>query len=401
MALDGERVLNLGADAQEQKSFVADRATPEAVTVRATDPVISPTYSTPGDFAAQYPQPLDPTEIVAMCEEITLLSHLQQLGTGLKYDMWRELNELDFNSGSTYLAFADGYCPEEYEHDGDNTTVTLKNLGAKKSLGISDIMHSASVAMGYGDAINAMNFGFASGEGLPGAMDMVTFQRKTVADLKEKEIALGMSLVMDGFDAMIVNGDADTNSLEFNGIEYWAANMSCTMHTNDNDSSGSFSAVSFDRFLAESCAKPQEIWGHPQAIQEMMSGYFQLGYAGSQIVNYSDGKRITPGFNFGGTVNTGVGTLRVVADSNFRRTDIGGGAFQADLWTVRMSHNGQPLVYLRTQIPLSLRDLVPGCTAISFEIWTKTALVIKACCAQGEYTSQFSGKIISSCSVIG
>jgi len=308
-------------------------------------------YSLPGDFAAQYPTPLDPTEILDMCEEITLLRHLKELRTGLKYDMWREMTSLEFNSGSSYIAFADGYCPEEYEHDGANTTVTLKNLGAKKSLGISDIMHSSAVAMGYGDAINSINFGFAAGEGLPGGMDMATYQKKAVADLKEKEIALGMSLVMDGWDAMIVNGDSNTNSLEFDGIENWATNMSCTMHTNSNTASGTFSASSFDRFLSESCAKPQEIWGHPQAIQEMMSGYFQLGYAGSQLVNFSDGKRITPGFNFGGVVNTGVGTLRVVADNNFRRNNIGGGNLQADLWTMRVNHNGQPFVYLRTQIP--------------------------------------------------
>jgi hypothetical protein len=400
MTLDNERVLDLGAGAERNKSFVTEDA-PQATVVRATDPVISPTYSTPGDFAAQYPTPLDPTEILAMCEEITLLRHLPELRTGLKQDMWREMTSLDFNSGSTYIAFADGYCPEEYEHDGDNTTVTLKNLGAKKSLGISDIMHSSAVATGYGDAINAINFGFASGEGTPGAMDMVTFQRKTVADVKEKEIALGMTLVMDGWDDMIVNGNTDTNALEFDGIEYWADNMSCTMHTNDNESSGTFSSTTFDRFLSESCARPQEIWGHPQAIQEMMSGYFQLGYAGSQMVNFSNGNRITPGFNFGGVVNTGVGTLKVVADSNFRRNDIGSGAFQADLWTVRMTHNGQPLIYLRTQIPLSLRDLVPGCTAISFEIWTKTALIIKGCCAQGRYQSQFTGRVIATCAVVG
>jgi hypothetical protein len=400
MSLENERVLNLGADADVKKSFVAESA-PGAVTYRATDPVISPTYSTPGDFAAQYPTPLDPTEILDMCEEITLLRHLKELRTGLKYDNWREMTSLDFNSGSTYLAFADGYCPEEYEHDGENTIVTLKNLGAKKSLGISDIMHSNAVAMGYGDGISAINFGFASGEGLPGGMDMVTYQKKAVADLKEKEIALGMSLVADGWDNMIVNGDSNDNSLEFDGIENWATNKSCTMHTNSNTASGTFSASSFDRFLSESCAKPQEVWGHPQAIQEMMSGYFQLGYSGSQLVNFSDGNRITPGFNFGGVVNTGVGTLRVVADSNFRRTNIGGGSFQADLWTMRVTHNGDPLVYLRTQIPLSLRDLVPGCTAISFEIWTKTALVIKACCAQGQYQTQFTGRVIATCAVVG
>jgi len=397
--LSGEKVLNLGADAQKEKSFIA--STEAGVVTRATDPVISPTYSTPGDFAAQYPQPLDPTEILAMCDEITLYRHIPELRTGLKQDMWREMDELDFTSGSTYIAFADGYCPEEYEHDGDNITITLKNLGTKKSLGISDLMHSSSVAMGYGDAINALNPGFPSSEGLPGGLDMAAFQRQTIADLKEKEVTLGMALTLNGLDDMLINGDTNTNSLEFDGIEYWAANQSCTMHTNSNTASGTFSASSFDRFLAESCAKAQEVWGHPQAIQEMMAGYFQLGYAGSQIVNHASGNRLTPGFNFGGEVNTGVGALKVVADNNFARVDIGGGGFQASLWTLRTTHNGQPLVYRRTQIPLSMKDLVPGCTAISFEIWTKTALIIKACCAQGQYTSQFTGRIVSTCATIG
>jgi len=153
--------------------------------------------------------------------------------------------------------------------------------------------------------------------------------------------------------------------------------------------------------LSEGCAKPTHVFGHPQAVQEMMSAYFQLGFQGSQIINYASGNRIVPGFNFAGSVNTGVGTLMVVADNNFRRTDIGGGNFQADLWALRMTHNGEPLVYRRTQIPLSLNDLAPGCTAISFEVWKATVLIIKACCAQGKYTSQFTGRITSTCTVVG
>ena len=59
----GEKVLNLGTDAHAEEAFVG----------RATDPNILPQpYVTPGDFAAQFPQPLDTTEILAMCEEITL-----------------------------------------------------------------------------------------------------------------------------------------------------------------------------------------------------------------------------------------------------------------------------------------------------------------------------------------
>jgi len=177
--------------------------------------------------------------------------------------------------------------------------------------------------------------------------------------------------------------------------------MSCTFHTNDNSASGTFSAISFDRFLSESGAKPTHVFGNPQAVQEMMAAYFQLGYQGSQVVNYATGDRITPGYNFAGYVNTGVGKLTVVADNNFRRNASGATTFQADLWPLRMTHNGEPLVYRITQIPFSLNDLVPGCTAISFQVWKATALVIKACCAQGKYTSQFTGRLATTCTTIG
>jgi hypothetical protein len=177
------------------------------------------------------------------------------------------------------------------------------------------------------------------------------------------------------------------------------------MHVNDTSvtgtyTTGTFSAASFDRFLGEACVKPTAILGHPSAIQEMMSGYFQLGFAGSQVVNFQSGDRIVPGFNFASFVNTGVGRLGVIADNNFNRTTVGS-TFLADLWALRMSHNGEPLVFKLTQIPLSLRDLAPGCTAISFEIWAKTALVIKHCCAQGRYRSWYAGRIYSNCPVIG
>lgn len=262
-------------------------------------------------------------------------------------------------------------------------------------------MHSQAVASANWNGINTLVGGFPSSEGLPGGADMATFQRQVVADVKAKEIRLGSTLVMNGWDALLVNGDHSGNSLEFTGIENWATNYSCTFHTNDNTSSGTFSAISFDRFLSESCAKPTHVFGHPAAIQEMMSAYFQLGFQGSQVVNFASGNRIEPGYNFAGWVNTGVGRLKVVADSNFRRNASGTTTFQADLWALRMTHNGEPLVFRMDQIPLSLTDLAPGCTAIAFEIWAATALVIKACCAQGKYTSQFTGRITTTCTAIG
>jgi len=208
--------------------------------------------------------------------------------------------------------------------------------------------------------------------------------------------------VLNGWDRLLVQGNTSNNSLEFTGIENWATVQSCTMHTNSNTASGTFSSTSFDRFLSEGCAKPTHIFGHPQAIQEMLSGYFQLGFQGSQVVNFTGpGDRLVPGFNFAGYVNTGIGRLTVVSDYNFRRNNIGGGNFQADLWALRMTHNGEKLVFKITQIPLSFQDLAPGCTAISFEIWAATALIIKACCAQAKYTSQFTGRVVTTCTKLG
>lgn len=391
--LTGEKVLNLGEGAEVKKTFVS----------RADDPVIVPDYVTPGDFAAQYPTPLDPTEFLAMCEEVTLLQAIPEIRTALKQHTWREIDELNFTGTSADLTFADGYCPEEYEHDGDNTTITLKNLGAKKSLGVSDIMHSAAVASVGWNGINTLIGGFPAGEGLPGASDAASFARAHIADLKEKEIRLGTTLVLNGWDHLLVDGDSANNSYEFDGIEQWQTNRSCSFHTRESadiSASGTFSAATFDRFLAESCAKPTALLGHPTAIQELMSAYFQLGFAGSQVVNHNNGGgRLVPGFNFASMVNTGIGPLAVIADSNFTRTEAGA-TFWADIWAMRMTHNGEPLVYRITQIPLSLKDLVPGCTAISFEIWVKTALVIKMCCAHGQYRSLFSGHIATTCTSV-
>jgi hypothetical protein len=384
----GEKVLNPSTN----QEFVA----------RATDPMITPQpYSSPGDFAAQFPTPLDTTEIIAMCEEISVWNNIPEQTTGLKQETWREMTSLEFSSGSSYVAFSDGACPEEYEHDGSNTTISLKNLGAKKTLSVSDIKHSAAVAAANWNGINNLVGGLPGSEGMPGGMDQATFLRETVGDIKYKEVRLAMTLVMNGWDRLLVEGDSSSNALEFDGIENWATNQSCTMHTNDNSSSGTFSSTSYDRFLAESCAKPTRIFGHPQAVQEMMSSYFQLGFQGSQVVNFQDGSRIIPGFNFAGFVNTGVGRLEVVADTNFNVTDMGNGAFQAHLYAMRMSHNGEPLVYKSTQIPLAMKDLAPGCTAISFEVWTKTALVIKHCCSHSDFTSQFTGSTSTTCPVIG
>ena len=382
--LEGEQVVN--------------PSTGETFVARATDPVVT-NVATPGDFTAQFPTPLDPTEILNMCEEVTLLQAIPEQRTGLKQVIWREMTSLEFASGSAYIAFADGDCPEEYRHDGGNKTVDLKNLGAKKSLTISDILHSAAVIAG-GSGIEALLGGSAVGSGLPGARDVATLGRESIRDLKEKEAILGMTLVLNGEDRLLAVGDDSARPLEFDGIQTW---VSSGTGANYQTASGTFSAQNFDRFVAEGCAKPTAVFGHPAAIQELMGSYFQLGWQGSQTINVASGDRVIPGFNFGGFVNTGIGTLRVVADANFTRTaNAGNTAFSSSIYALRMTHNGEPLVYRATQIPLSLIDLAPGCTAISFEIWKKTALIVKSLCAQSVYTFQsWTGRSVTTCTRIG
>ena len=112
---------------------------------RTTDPVILPQpYSQPADFTAQYPTPLDPTEILAFCEEITMVQAIPEISYSLNQHTWREMTSLAFTSGTQWVAFDDGECPEEYTHNGANQTVTIKNIGAKKTLSHRDIMHSTA-----------------------------------------------------------------------------------------------------------------------------------------------------------------------------------------------------------------------------------------------------------------
>lgn len=385
----GERVLNLASQGGGgEHSFEIERR---------ADPNISPAYALPADFAAQFPNPLDPTEIVAMCEEITLWRWLPEEMTGLKTVTWRELNALAFTSGSQYVSFADGECPEEYRHDGDNSHVDLKNIGAKKTLGVSDIMHSMASISLYG-GINTLVGPSPSSSGLPGGGDITSFTMESIASLKEKEVRLGMTLVLNGWDNLLVNGDAGSDPLQFDGIVDALADCG-TAHTNV-DVSGTFTAAAYDQYLAEACAKPTVLVGHPTVIQEVMMAYFASGFNGSQIIGLTSGDRLVPGFNFASFVNTAIGRLGVVADSNFPRANIGGGRFHAHLYSLRMSHNGVPLVYKITQIPLALHDLTPGCTTIAFEIWAKTALIVKHCCAHGDWSGAWTGRITTTCPVI-
>jgi len=392
-------VLNLGADAGKEPVF------DPAVVQRATDPYIS-NVGTPGDFAAQFPQPLNTHEIIAMCDEVGLYREIPEIRTSLNAETYREMNELAFISGSAYVSFLDGTCPEEYEHDGDNVTVSHKDIGAKKSLTERDIMHSAAVASlsrgRFGVGIGTLVGPNPSYAGLPGVNGEGTFAMEAIANLKEKELLAAAVLTLNGWDRLLAVGNATSNSLEFDGLATLLTSGTGAHYNDASGLSGTFSAIDYDRFLAESCAAPTLIAGPPSAIQEMMSAYFQLGYQGSQIVNHSSGDRIVPGYNFAGELFTGVGRLRVVADSNLPRTSTGGGTtFQSNLYGLRMTHNGEPLVYKSVQVPLTFKDLAPGCTAISFMVWAATALIVKARCAHSVYSKTFTGRVTTTCPVVG
>lgn len=379
--------------------LILDVTTGKSFVDKSTDPVMTAaTVVTPADFAAQFPNPLDTTELVAMCEEINVWRSIPEVRTGLKVYTWREMDKLNMTSGSAYVGFTDGTCPEEYEHDGDNLSVTLKNLGVKKSLTISDIMHSmASIQAGYG--INRLAPGWSGSEGMPGGTSETAGYLGMIADLKAKEMQLGATLLLNEWDKVLVSGNDQNNALVFDGIETQVTYANGAHANAAGASSGTFDVAVFDAFLAEGCAKPTHIFGHPQVIQAMLSAYFQLGFAGSHVINTTQQERIVPGFNFAGEVYTGVGRLICVADSNFTVTAVSG-KLQGTLYPLRMTHNGEKLVYKITQIPLAFKDLAPGCTAISFQLWTKTALVIRALCAQSMYANRFTGSLSSTCTKI-
>jgi hypothetical protein len=106
-----------------------------------------------------------------MCEEITLWQAIPEEETGINTVTWRELNSLAFTSGSAAIAFADGECPSEYTHDGTNTTVTHKNIGAKKSLSQRDLKHSLTLAGLPMGAINRLVGGQGKGSSTSGDPD--------------------------------------------------------------------------------------------------------------------------------------------------------------------------------------------------------------------------------------
>jgi len=374
---------------------------------KTADPVFSHTQPlTPPTFNMQYPQPLDPLEVMALCEEISAVRNIPVVPTPLKTYLWMETTNVYYDAGQ-YGFFADGECPEEFTQTGTYDHVDLKNYGVKKSLTVMDIKHSAAIAGAGG--ISALLGGFPSGEREPGGYNQATFSREHVADIKEKEIRKGMTLTLNMLDWTLIRGNVATDPLEFSGLETLIA--ACTgEHTNTSCPTGTFSADDFDRFISEGCAKPTHIWGHPLALQMVAAQYFQLGWQGSQTIPHVPGltpgasERIIPGYGFASAINTQVGRLPLIGDANFERTATAGdcgGLFRSIIYPLRMIHNGEPLIYRPQQFPLGYQDLTPGCTAVSFQIWGKEALVVKLCCAQGRYTAQFNGNITTTCTRIG
>jgi len=371
----------------------AVRSSGGRLVTKATDPVILPQpYVSPVDFAAQYPQPLDPTEILTLCEEITVWTSLPEVVTDYNADLWREMTTLDFAAGDglTYQGFFDpGSCPEEYTHNGSNRSVTRKFVGGKKSLTNEEIRHSIAVSRIQGLGIGAIST----------QLDGVT----QVVGVKEKEVKLQEILALQYWDRALVKGNISTNAKAFDGMatQVTAANGA---RTNANPT-GSFDIEEFDNFMVAACAKPTHIFGHPKSLEAIKKGYLSLGSTGGsqpilQIIQQKNGQ-IVPGFVLADEIDTSIGRLILVPDFRFAATQVGDKTYSSTVYPLRVFHNGEPLVYKSTQTPLSFKDLMPGCTAISFEVYAVTALVIKHMCAQSAYTARFTGRLGTGCTIIG
>lgn len=363
-----------------------------AMVTKATDPVISPQpYESPIDFGGQYPQPLDPTEILTMCEEITVWKTLPEVVTDYSADQWREMNSLAFTGdGLTYEGFfLPGACPEEYTHDGENITITRRYLGAKKSLTNEEIRHSIAVSRIQGLGISQIS------TQLDGIQQII--------GVKEKEIKLQEVVTLNNWDRALVRGNRNLNARAFDGMETQVTQANGA-RINAN-TTGSFDVESFDNFLVAGCAKPTHIFGHPKALEKVKKGYLSLGATGgsqpvTMIIQQKDGQ-VVPGLVLADAIDTSIGRLVLVPDYRFTATQVGANNFAASLLALRVFHNGEPLVYKSTQTPLSFKDLVPGCTAISFEVYAVSALVIKHMCAQARFYANFTGVVGTGCNLIG
>ena len=357
-----------------------------------TDPVVLlQPYVQPGDFTAQYPQPLDPTEVLTYCEETTVLQALPEVVTPFNADYWREMDELSFDTTGEAAEgfFAKGGCPDTIEHDGDNTSVARRFLGAQKTLSFEDIKHSMAVAGMQGLGISAIS---------------TQDRRAAVADVKAKEMLLMEIETLNKFDRALVKGSNALNPLGFDGIE--------TQVTSANgarvnaDPTGTFDVEDFDNFLNAGCARATHVFGHPKALEAIKKGYLSLGATGGtqpimQIMMTKDGNQVVPGFVLADLVDTSIGRITLIPDFRFSVIQVQPDRFHSTVYPLRVYHNGEPIVYKSSQTPLSFKDLTPGCTAISFMIYCVSALVIKHMCAQAAFTANWPGVTGTNCEIVG
>lgn len=364
-----------------------------------TDPVVLlQPYTQPTDYTGQYPQPLDPTEILTQCEEISVWRALPEVVTPFNADQWREMSTLDFATATGLTNdgfFQKGGCPDRITASGSNKTITRMYLGAQQSLSFEDIQHSAAVAAITGLGIQRLLTATVGGP------DVIS----VVRDAKAKEIRKQEILVLNNWDLALVKGNSAVNTLAFDGIE---TQVTVANGARGNvNTTGAFDIETFDNFLAIGCARPTHLFGHPAALRVVKEGYLSLGAtAGAQPIQQvimtrgADGG-VVPGLFLADEVFTAVGKLTLVPDFRFTTTAVGANAFQSSIYALRVYHNGEPIIYKSTQTPLVFKDLVPGCTAISFMVYTVSALVIKHMCAQAVFSSHFTGVASSGCVVVG
>lgn len=354
-------------------------------------------YTQPGDFAAQYPQPLDPTEILTECEEINVWRALEEVVTPFNADQWREMTDIDFATATGLLNdgfFEKGGCPDRITASGGNITVTRRFIGAQQTLSYEDIQHSAAVAAIRGLGISRLMTHTVGG---PDVIDVVR-------DAKAKEIRKQEIITLNLWDLALVKGNNVVNSLAFDGMETQVTAAGGARVNADN--TGTFNIEEFDNFIVAGCARPTHAFGHPKALEAIKKGYLSLGATGGtqpiqQIVLQNNNGKVIPGVTLADTVNTTAGPLQLVPDFRFTAAQVADHSFSSTVFLLRVRHNGEPLVYKSTQTPLVFKDLSPGCTAISFMVYAVTSLVIKHMCAQAAFTSQFAGVVGEGCTIVG
>jgi hypothetical protein len=369
-----------------------------AIVEKANDPILRyPAALTPADFSFEFGTPIDTTELLTLCEETSMYEALPEVVNGSNTESWRESASMFLASGTASFSFAAGDCPSFVGSEtGTLMAVAKKHVGIMSTLTESDIQHSiASIAAGYGvrellGPINAAN-----------SMDI---GREAIRSLMDKEIKKQSILMLNGLDSLLVKGNAASITTEFTGIENYVTGANgARVNPSSSAYSGTFNAQRFDEWLSAGVAKPTHLYSHPTTLQALKTGYWGLGASSgpAQILNFTGPAReVVPGLTFADTIMTSIGELVCVPNTRFSRTNHGDGSFSAKIYALRMAHNGEPLIYRATQIPLSYKELPPGCSAVQFMTWAVTALVIKWMKAQAVYTAKFQGLVDDGCTYV-